>query len=138
MQTKAQRKVSGAKYYAAHREERLAYDVTYLAAHRDERRAYQVAYRAAHPGEERIYVAACARRYGLDAEQLGALGNACAVCGATANPDGHRLSVDHDHVTGRVRGKLCHGCNSSIGLMGENPQRLRAAANYLENNGKAS
>jgi len=49
---------------------------------------------------------------------------------ALANPP---LVVDHDHETGEVRGLVCVGCNSGIGHMGDDPQRLRSAAQYLEN-----
>ena len=48
-----------------------------------------------------------------------------------------RLGVDHDHVTGRVRGLLCTGgdktCNRIIGWLG--PAALRRAADYLETRG---
>lgn len=54
------------------------------------------------------------------------LHKACQVCGETT-----RLMWDHDHATGAYRGTLCHGCNSAIGLMGEDPARLRKAAAYL-------
>lgn len=73
------------------------------------------------------------RRYGLTPEAFDAmLGNqdrACAVCRVefTAEP-----IVDHDHETGRVRGLLCRPCNSGIGQLGDDPDRLRAALEYLE------
>lgn len=43
-----------------------------------------------------------------------------------------RLSVDHCHVTGIVRGLLCDKCNVGIGLLGDSSQALRKALNYLE------
>ncbi|QOC59453.1 endonuclease VII [Microbacterium phage AnnaLie] len=52
----------------------------------------------------------------------------CAVCGATHK----RFHVDHDHATGQVRGLLCGPCNQTLGLMQDDPARLRAAAAYLE------
>ncbi len=59
----------------------------------------------------------------------------CAVCGADDSP----LRVDHDHrccpgkgsCGGCVRGLLCHNCNTSLGLLADDPNRLLAAAAYL-------
>lgn len=44
---------------------------------------------------------------------LVAQGGACAICGA--KPKKVRLSVDHCHVTRRVRGLLCQSCNMLMG-----------------------
>jgi hypothetical protein len=35
----------------------------------------------------------------------------CAICG---NPTTGTLSVDHDHITGEVRGLLCQPCNVAL------------------------
>ena len=53
--------------------------------------------------------------------------NECAICGAT-----ERLEIDHSHVTGQVRGRLCGDCNRGLGLFREQPERLHNAAAYLE------
>lgn len=43
-------------------------------------------------------------------------GEVCCLCSRTAKETGHRrLSVDHDHETGLVRGLLCYECNWKIG-----------------------
>ena len=54
----------------------------------------------------------------------------CAICGKL-DPSG-TLDIDHCHVTGKVRGLLCGSCNRGIGQLGDNPDRLRKAAEYLE------
>lgn len=73
------------------------------------------------------------RRYGLACveynQKLKDQGGVCAICG---KPDRRRLSVDHDHDTGAVRGLLCSRCNSGIGFMDDDLTRLRAAVRYLE------
>lgn len=42
------------------------------------------------------------------------------------------LAVDHDHQTGLIRGLLCHVCNTTLGMQKDDPQRLRALADYIE------
>lgn len=51
----------------------------------------------------------------------------CAICDKNRARD-----VDHDHETGRIRGLLCNQHNQGLGLFGDNPELLRAAADYLE------
>jgi endogenous inhibitor of DNA gyrase (YacG/DUF329 family) len=56
---------------------------------------------------------------------------ACQICGTVflGLPD---IRVDHSHQTHRLRGSLCHNCNTALGLMRDDPVRLKAAAAYLE------
>ena len=55
----------------------------------------------------------------------------CAICGNI--PTTRRgLHIDHDHETGKVRGLLCHGCNTAIGSLGDDIELLRKAIMYLE------
>ena len=61
---------------------------------------------------------------------LAAQDGVCAICKAI-NLNGRRLSVDHDHRTGAVRGLLCHNCNSAVGHLKDNPLLIEAAAQYL-------
>ena len=72
--------------------------------------------------------------YGIDEKEyqrLLALQNgACAICKERCST-WSRLSVDHDHNTGRVRGLLCNQCNRAIGLLRDNPRLLMLAAEYL-------
>jgi hypothetical protein len=41
-------------------------------------------------------------------------------------------ALDHDHETGLVRKLLCGNCNKMLGLIKDNPDTLRAAAEYLD------
>ncbi len=55
----------------------------------------------------------------------------CAIC--ERKPHGKsRLHIDHNHETGAFRGLLCISCNPGIGYFQDDPERLRAAAAYLE------
>ena len=58
-------------------------------------------------------------------------GGLCATCQREC-ATGSRLSVDHDHLTGAVRGLLCRTCNSGIGLLKDDPTIMRRAAKYIE------
>lgn len=74
-------------------------------------------------------------RYGMTAEEYGAMlvaqGGLCAICRRAPSGRHKRLVIDHDHVTGRVRGLLCRACNSAIGYFMENVLVVEAAVAYL-------
>jgi hypothetical protein len=71
------------------------------------------------------------RTYGMTEDDLTELKahqqGICIVC--LQAPAVH---VDHDHVTGEVRGMLCFRCNAGLGQLGDSPRTLRRAADYLE------
>ena len=54
----------------------------------------------------------------------------CAICKEKCST-GKRLSVDHNHTTGAVRGLLCRKCNSAIGYFNDDPALLIKAVGYL-------
>jgi hypothetical protein len=88
-----------------------------------------------HPGHRRWYMTKT--MYGIDREGFDTLfsaqGNRCAIC-RTEQPEGQiaQWNIDHDHVTGAVRGILCSPCNIGIGQLRDDPNLLRKAIAYLE------
>ena len=58
----------------------------------------------------------------------------CKICDIHQDKLKIRLSVDHCHVTNKVRGLLCSNCNKGIGLLGDNVINLRKAIEYLNQN----
>jgi hypothetical protein len=56
----------------------------------------------------------------------------CAICDSTENGRYKHLSIDHDHSNGKIRGLLCNNCNRGLGLLKDNPEVLRKAADYVE------
>lgn len=83
-------------------------------------------------------------RYNISRDQydafMAAQNNGCAICGGV-NSNGTALHVDHDHACcpdrkkscgSCVRGLLCEDCNRVLGMMADDPKRLRKAADYLE------
>ena len=72
--------------------------------------------------------------YGITADEYQALkeyqGGLCAIC-RRADGSTRRLSVDHDHSTGRIRSLLCRPCNDMLGHLRDDPAAFRRAADYL-------
>src|SRR6267142_4841583 len=79
------------------------------------------------------------RRYGISMEEYHALmrrqGGACAICKKIPEKP---LCIDNCHLTGKVRGLLCTKCNSGIGFYEDDPNRLRAAIDYLARAGRSA
>lgn len=94
-----------------------AYWRTYHADHKEKRR------------EQRLL-----RVYGLPLGGYGVIlaaqGGRCATCSATKpGGAGKYFHVDHDHETGKVRGLLCHECNTAL----RDTERMRKLLNYMDN-----
>lgn len=70
------------------------------------------------------------RRYGLDTAQRAALfarnGGVCPLC-----RERPATVIDHDHVTGRVRGALCTACNTALHVI-ERPDWVVRAREYVD------
>ena len=61
----------------------------------------------------------------------------CAVCGHPVKVYGRnqnldKAQVDHDHVTGKVRGLLCRQCNLLLGNARDSCEVLEKAIAYLK------
>lgn len=72
--------------------------------------------------------------YGLTEDDYNAMNTKqqglCAICGQPPRGNMKNLSVDHDHVTGKVRGLLCITCNRAVGYL-ENTEWRQKAEEYL-------
>jgi len=74
------------------------------------------------------------RSYGLTTRDFEALlesqGGVCAICGG--QDWGFRgPHIDHDHKTDKIRGVLCHRCNTGLGLLRDSEDILMKAISYL-------
>lgn len=82
------------------------------------------------------HLRASTKLYGLTPadyrRMLTAQGNRCAICGCDPTNQSQRFSIDHDHVTGRVRGLLCNRCNRALGLLRDDATILERARRYLD------
>jgi hypothetical protein len=70
--------------------------------------------------------------YGISIDEFEAMhaeqGGRCLICG---DEPARGLVVDHCHVTGEVRGLLCHICNCGLGSFNDSPHLLFRAIQYL-------
>lgn len=56
---------------------------------------------------------------------------ACDICNKVFT-DSKTAHIDHDHKTGKIRGRLCANCNSGIGMLQDDVTVLEKAAAYLK------
>lgn len=81
-----------------------------------------------------------AKMFNITEEQLQGLydhsNNLCYICGKEESNERYKLlNIDHDHISGKIRGLLCRACNSGLGQFKDNKDLLNKAATYLENYG---
>jgi uncharacterized paraquat-inducible protein A len=71
------------------------------------------------------------KRYGLTQKEFEKIlqdqKGRCAICEEMLDVP----SVDHNHVSGEVRGILCRRCNSALGNFRDDPLILSKAITYL-------
>jgi hypothetical protein len=76
--------------------------------------------------------------YGLTVEQYEKMitdqKGICLICERHVTECRQRLNVDHDHITGKVRGLLCGPCNAALGIFQDDIEILKRAVAYLEYN----
>ena len=81
--------------------------------------------------------------YGLTIEQIEQIekdqNHCCKICGKHESLNGKdkrgnrkKLSIDHDHTTGQIRGMLCTDCNTALGQFCDNIDVLQKAIVYIE------
>lgn len=106
-------------------------------------KAYRARYHAKYPDRIKAgYRKQNMRKYGVTIEwyeqKMLEQDGRCRICRQPETAVEKRtglakgLAVDHCHVSSKARGLLCTRCNTALGLLQDNPDLLRAAANYLE------
>lgn len=84
-------------------------------------------------------------RFGIGLAEFEAMdamqGGMCAACGNPPDGRAHNtkvLHVDHCHRTGAIRQLLCARCNTALGLLNEDPDRIAALGAYIARHTKDS
>jgi hypothetical protein len=118
-----------------------AYGKRYYQENRERLLGQQKAYKLAMPVELRRFrnsSYSLRHRHGLTPEQydeiLIAQGGKCALCETRQGEKGFngRLHVDHDHITGKIRGLLCMYCNHALERVENHNGWANRAHEYLE------
>jgi hypothetical protein len=121
-------------YREAHKQEIKKRASAYYQANRDAIRERARVSRLArkHDQDPSLWSGDLKRRYGISPAEYDALlakqGGVCAICRKRSK---ERLCVDHCHLTGTIRGLLCHACNLALGSLKEDQPSLVAALAYL-------
>lgn len=78
------------------------------------------------------------KKYGISIDEYHVLlsqqSNSCAIC-KTTKPTGNSTKyfyVDHNHLTGKVRGLLCYYCNLALGMLKDNIESAYNLVAYIE------
>ena len=121
------------EYYKKNREATLRRIAEYRQKNKKEFTAQQAWYRK-QSGRD-ILARNLKRGYGITVDQYWEMLvlqlGCCRICGKQL-VGAKEPCVDHCHKTGRVRGLLCMACNKGIGLLLDDPNILRNALKYLE------
>lgn len=102
-------------------------------ANKEKLRHYFVRHLKKHPDYLKVksLKTSCTNK-GITIEDFGRLlvkqKDACAICKKECKK---RLSIDHCHKTGRVRGLLCQKCNFALGLLNDDKKLIKRMLKYL-------
>ncbi len=101
--------------------------------------AYQREYRARDDVKRRQRDAYYRTTYGKTADEVDEIvelqGGRCLICKVELPERLGSRHLDHDHVTGQIRGVLCIDCNHGIGKLKVSPYLLLRAVLYLREGG---
>lgn len=75
-------------------------------------------------------------KYNLTLEEYNTIlkkqNNSCSICKIDFKTIKLKhIHIDHCHITGKVRGILCHSCNTALGLIKDNKETLLQMVKYL-------
>jgi hypothetical protein len=101
------------------------------------KKEYQRKWSKKNKFKKRLYCrrAEVKRKFGISLEQYDEIlkkqDNKCAICLIDQKDYPRRFSIDHNHITKKVRGLLCTQCNSILGYARDSIETLERAKVYL-------
>lgn len=124
-------KAKASEWRAANKDRLREYMAGWRENNRQHMRDSAARWRAANPKRWRGRV--LLKKYGMNLEGfrdllVGQAGR-CLICDLVPLQD---LVVDHNHMTGTVRGLLCQKCNRMLGHVSDRVDILQSAVRYLE------
>lgn len=153
---KAAKAICDRRYRSKHKEKIKLYCKNEYQKHKAERQQQSVAYYHKHRKQIRLrarllypknrvklnYQTMLSRVkcvYGMDKQEytrlLAVQKGLCMLCNRPSL-NNRRLDIDHNHVTGVVRGLICNKCNLALGLVNENIPTLKKMVRYLNADSK--
>jgi hypothetical protein len=135
MQTKEQHRAWRLKNRERLKERKRIYDIQYARNNKGKRREINMRWRAENKEYLRYYCRM--RRYGLSFEQVKNIltnsENKCQICNSQLDDTrAGKPHIDHNHITGKVRGILCGNCNRGLGYFHDNIETMGSAIEYLQ------
>lgn len=107
----------------------------YHEKNKDEINKKKREYRKGEYGSLQVFKYGLKRYYGISWSDYCKLKefqkDCCDICEVHEEKLNHRLCVDHDHKTGKIRSLLCRRCNAVLGLVKENKDILTNMLSYL-------
>ena len=127
------------EYYDKNKEYFRNYRKEYYKKYKDRIDKYNKEYYKKAQRRKRIRISMLKSKYGITLEQYNSMckeqNNLCAICSKAETRKIRnkkpKLSVDHDHKTGKVRGLLCSKCNSQVGWYEKCREKVES---YLKSN----
>lgn len=136
---KKARKIIAKKYNQSDKRKKYMQEYWKKYSQLDEVKAHRKRYRLSEQGKISEKRSARKCRYHITEDEYNQLfkfqEGTCAICREpetrVTNGKITDLAVDHNHITGRIRGLLCHKCNISLSFFKEDINILERAIHYL-------
>jgi len=132
--TKEEKSIRDKAWYQNNKERKTLTMKDYHEANKQEISANKKVYHAANKEKKRVR--SLKYYYNITLEDYNKMFNeqngCCAICNTNQNDLVKKLAVDHCHSSLKIRGLLCHYCNTGLGMFKDNTQFLIKAADYLD------